>query len=511
MNTLVKDENGNIYNLAEKLGEGGQGCVFTVRENDCVVIKALVDDKLDIIQDENKYCEYQKNVRRIIGIGEFENLAIPYLMLEKPYCGYVMLFMNGLQSIDKLMLPYLYKNKKTGKIYMKDPCKSDRTIAKQGSKEEFDFAYNFNGTLTKRLKCLAKLAKIMGHFEDKDVVYCDLSPNNVYVSKDPKSYEAWLIDLDNLRHSSEILGPIGTPGYMAPEVVKGKPNTIYSDRYSFALLAYRLLLVKEPFLGQAQDNFNSWEDDASDEDAFEKAVANGEVAWIWEKDDASNRSKTGLNPFEMLNEDIIDLFERTFNADGRNNPSHRPSMWEWHDILLQASESAFEGELKFSEPSFSELIKKQNNKTYFYFPVSFISKKEPFQNSKNVDRLVVNIKHVIELSDEDFNKEYIAEPDKVIYWDGGKDVSRYYLSNFDIINKLPRKYIKDYIVLRKKEVLFSKSTEFEILAPNKEYEIIAIEDNCVVRTIKDLLKTTLYVKHNGNLIKKITIARETNY
>lgn len=28
MNTLVKDENGNIYNLAEKLGEGGQGCVL---------------------------------------------------------------------------------------------------------------------------------------------------------------------------------------------------------------------------------------------------------------------------------------------------------------------------------------------------------------------------------------------------------------------------------------------------------------------------------------------------
>ena len=93
MNTLVKDENGNIYNLDEKLGEGGQGCVFTVRENDCVVIKALVDDKLDIIQDEKKYSEYQKNVRRIIGIGEFENLAIPYLMLEKPYCGYIMLFM----------------------------------------------------------------------------------------------------------------------------------------------------------------------------------------------------------------------------------------------------------------------------------------------------------------------------------------------------------------------------------------------------------------------------------
>ena len=513
MNNSVKDENGNIYNLADKLGEGGQGCVFTVRENDSVVIKALVDDKLNILQDEKKYLEYQQNVRRIIAVGEYENIAVPYVMLEKPYCGYVMLFMNGLQSIDKLMLPYLYKNKSTGKIYIHSTSKADRTISKQGSKQEFDFAYNFNGTLAKRLKCLAKLAKIMGEFEDTDVVYCDLSPNNIYISKDPKSYETWLIDLDNLRHSKDIYGPIGTPGYMAPEVSRGNPNTIYSDRYSFALVAYRFLLMKEPFLGQAQDDFCSWEDDSSDEDAFEQAVANGEIAWIWEKDDDSNRSNTGLNPYEMLNEDIVNLFERTFNADGRNNPTHRPSMWEWYDALLQASESTFESELKFSEDSFSELVTEQNNNSnnkYYYFLITFISENEPFQNSRSVKKLVVNIKHVIELSDEDGNKEYIAQPDKKIYWDSDKSVSKYYLSNYDVMNTLPKKYVKDYIVLSRQEKLFSKATEFKISAPSsKEFEVVAIEENCIVKTIKDLLKTTIYIKkRNGQIIKKITITKE---
>ena len=508
MNTSVKDENGNIYNLADKLGEGGQGCVFTIRENDSVVIKALVDDNLDIIQDEKKYLQYQQNIRKIIAVGEYENIAVPYVMLEKPFCGYVMIFMNGLQSIDKLMLPYLYKSKSSGKICIKDTSKSNRTTAKQGSKEEFDFAYNFNGTLTKRLKCLAKLAKIMGNFEDTDVVYCDLSPNNVYISKKSESYETWLIDLDNLKHSKDVQGPIGTPGYMAPEVFRGKPNTIYSDRYSFALLAYRLLLMKEPFLGQAQDSFDSWEDDASDTDAFEQAVANGEIAWIWEKDDDSNRSNTGLNPYEMLNDDLINLFERTFNADGRNNPTHRPSMWEWYDALLQALESSFKGELKFSEESFSELAKEQNKTKYYCLPISFINKKEPFQNSRNVNRLVVNIKHVVELSDEDGNKEFIAQPDKTIYWDDDKNISKYYLSNFDVMNTIPKKYIENYIVFSKKEKLFVKSSEFKVSAPDKEYEVVIIENNCIVKEIKNLLKATIYIKYNSQIIKKITITKE---
>ena len=508
MNTSVKDENGNIYYIADKLGSGGQGCVFTVRDNDSVVIKALVndDEKLDIIQDEDKYLAYQQNVRRIMAVGEFENTAVPYVMLEKPYCGYVMLFMNGLQSIDKLMLPYLYKDKNTGKIYLNNLDKSDKVTAK--TKEEFDFAYNYNGGLIKRIKCLAKLAKILAKFQDKDVVYCDISPNNVYISKNPESYETWLIDLDNLAHSSEVRGPIGTPGYMAPEVVKGASNSIYSDRYSFALVAYRFLMMKEPFLGKAQDDFDSWETDGSDDDAFDEAVANGEIAWIWEKDDDSNRSSTGLNPYDFLNDKLIDLFEKTFNAEGRRNPSSRPSMWKWYDELVKASESAFNAEIKFSEPSFSALINDEHNKKYFYQNVGFISSVEPFQKEITIKKYIVNIKHVVELSDEEGNVEFIAEEDKIIYWDSNKDVSKYYLSNYDVMNRIPNKYIKDFIVFSKQEKLFSRSNEFSTSCPSKDYEVIAIEDNCVVKTINDLTKTIIYVKYNGKTIKKITIEKE---
>ena len=78
MNSSVRDENGNIYYIAGKLSSGGQGCVFTVQDDDSVVIKALINENtLDIISDETKYAEYQERVRRVMSVGEFDNLAMP--------------------------------------------------------------------------------------------------------------------------------------------------------------------------------------------------------------------------------------------------------------------------------------------------------------------------------------------------------------------------------------------------------------------------------------------------
>ena len=115
--------------------------------------------------------------------------------------------------------------------------KYERVKAERGNKDEFIYAYAYNGGVEKKLKCLAKLANILAKFSDKNIVYGDLSPENIYISKDKESHESWLIDLDNLSLASEIEKPVGTPKYMAPEVFKKNVNTNYSDEYSFAIIA----------------------------------------------------------------------------------------------------------------------------------------------------------------------------------------------------------------------------------------------------------------------------------
>lgn len=522
MNSSVNDENGNVYYIKGKLSSGGQGVVYTVRDNDSIVIKALPvsEENSEIIKDEKIYEEYKKNVRRIIAVGEFENLAIPVAMLEKTFCGYVMQFMNGLQPIANMMSipPYLYKKKCDHKeenaesnetyIYTNECKKEDRVIAK--TREEMIFAYNFDGGLGKRIRCLAKLAKILANFEDNNVVYCDLSPNNIFVSKGAENYETWLIDLDNLSLGSKVKKTIGTPGFMAPEVVKGEKNSIYSDRFSFALIAYRFLMLKDPFEGDAADGYKSWYDDDSSDDEFEQAVAQGEVAWIWEKKDDSNRTKSGFNPMIMLPTSILDLFERTLNKDGRQNPENRPSMWEWYDELVLASESTSVREIKYQEPAFRELIRRQRNTKYYTESIEYLTDTETFSADENtkIRRYKVTIKHISPLIDENGAIESIADGQKIVYWDVNSKASKYCLSNFDLLDRRPKRYIKDFLVFKRQETLFVKSNEYNVKINDRDYKVIIIENGKVKNVISDIIKSEILIIYKGEIIRKISVTME---
>ncbi len=515
MNSSVYDENGNLYHLGEPLGTGGQGTVYKVRDNDSIVIKARPESESSssILQDENVYEEYKKNVRRVIALGEFENTAIPVAMLKKPFCGYVMRFMNGLQPINNMMdhPPHLYKKKVDDKtcIYTEDCRKED--FVEAGSSEEVIFAYNHYGGIGKRIRCLARLAKILGDFEDRNVVYCDLSPGNVFVSKGPEDYETWLIDLDNLNLGSKVRKAIGTPHFMAPEVVKGEKNSIYSDRFSFALIAYRYLMLKDPFQGEAEENFGAWDDDrAVSDEEFEQAVARGEVAWIWEKNDDSNRSGTGFKPATMLPDAVFDLFERTFNREGRMNPQKRPSMWEWYEELVLASESVSVREMKYHGDAFRELIKKQNNKSYYYENVEFLKSVNPFSGGENagIRRYMVTIKYIRPLIDENGNVENVAEGQKVVYWDVNSKASEYSLSNFDVLHRRPQRYVKDFLVFKRREVLFVRSDEYDVKINDRDYSVVIIEDGKAEKTVTDLKKAVILISCNEEVISKISVSME---
>jgi len=503
LNIIVKDENGLTYHLIEKIGSGGQGAVFKVRDNDAVVVKVLFDHDNDrIICDEQIYESYKAKIREIISLGEFKHLAVPLVMLEKPTCGYVMLFMTGLQPISGLMLPYVWKDK-AGNI-IKDRMnrdKKNRTLAK--SKDESVFSYNESGGIEKRLKCLARLARILGSLSNKGVVYCDLSPSNIYISRDVTSHEVWLIDLDNLRLSSDSRKAIGTPKFMAPEVVKGSSNTIESDTYSFALIAYQLLTYSEPFNGKMIDDYDSWEKDNSEDQAFDKAIAQGEVPWIWEVNDDRNRSNKGFDPHVLLNPDIFMLFEWTLNAEGRLNPRKRPTVWEWHKALTIAHESLMLGEVGYADECFREYI--ETKKSKYMQKVFFLNQSNPFIEEKKVRRYKVSISKIVLLEDEEGNRELIAIPDVTLYWSMSDKVDTYQLSNLDLSILKRGDYIPNYVSFVRKEQLYLTSKEYRIVTFNNDVEVLVVDGEKVKSKIDDLTKSIIYVKYKGDLSNKIKI------
>ena len=61
--------------------------------------------------------------------------------------------------------------------------------------QDFGNWFVSTGGLLKRYGVLIKLAIAIRALHSKGLIYCDLSPNNVFVSSNPKKHNVFLIDL----------------------------------------------------------------------------------------------------------------------------------------------------------------------------------------------------------------------------------------------------------------------------------------------------------------------------
>jgi serine/threonine protein kinase len=187
---------------------------------------------------------------------------------------------------------------------------------------------------------LAKLARTLADLHSRGLAYGDLSPANIFVSKNPDFSEVWLIDCDNIcvnqRESFDSVetegkpGHIFSPGFGAPEVVSGERFvSSLTDAWSFATIAMKLLTTNHPFIGAVVEN-------GTPEDE-ERAFA-GELPWIYHRTDTSNAldeySPKGI-PLELVAlKPLIKLFEQCFNV-GKDNPLARPNLSEWAEKFEQ--------------------------------------------------------------------------------------------------------------------------------------------------------------------------------
>jgi DNA-binding helix-hairpin-helix protein with protein kinase domain len=308
----VTDERGYIHQLTEKLGHGGQGAVFRTT-NPKVVVKVQIDDRTGyIVKDEARYEAFRSAMDevRILDLPKGIHIARPVHLLEKPVCGYVMRLLSDMVPIRKLMVP---QEKVLNDFYIR------------------------TGGLRRRLKLLAETARILSLLHSIPVVYGDISPENVFVSADREANEVWLIDSDNMRYTVDFRTVIFTPGYGAPEIVRGiAGNNTLSDSYSFALLAFEALALVAPFNGELVAHGGGWDDEDEDYGAM---AERGEIPWIDDEEDDSNRSRFGIPRDIVLTAGLRQLFGQTFGQQGRRDPAARPSMRQWYEALRQAADA----------------------------------------------------------------------------------------------------------------------------------------------------------------------------
>lgn len=89
----------------------------------------------------------------------------------------------------------------------------------------------------------------MSYLHGKNVLHCDLKSSNVLID------ENWNVKLcdfglsrlkDNKKNKKDNIR-VGTPHWMAPEILKGEKYECESDVYSFGILLWEMLTCQIPY------------------------------------------------------------------------------------------------------------------------------------------------------------------------------------------------------------------------------------------------------------------------
>ena len=162
--------------------------------------------------------------------------------------------------------------------------------------------------------------------------YQDLNDGGFFIR--PSDGDIRICDCDNIAPYGEHLGIAGKPGYMAPEIVRGEkaPDKL-TDRYSLAVLLFRLLLRGDPLEGGRVLKSVCLTEEA------ERRHYGFEPMFVYDPDDSSNRPVRGVHNniikfWRIMPEYIREAFTHSFTV-GLHQPEKRLIEKQWLDLLLR--------------------------------------------------------------------------------------------------------------------------------------------------------------------------------
>ncbi|MGH7700584.1 MAG: serine/threonine-protein kinase [Gemmatimonadales bacterium] len=211
------------YQVVRKLGEGGMSYVYLAREvatGDIVAIKVLSPK---LASDRSSV----ERLRREAGLA---------MRLEHPNVCRIIRLGESEDGLIYLVMPYL-----DGELL------SDREV--RGGPME----------VATGVALLQQVCAGLQHAHELHIVHRDLKPENIMLVPDGDAERAVVMDfgLAKERRADPAIQKLtatgiilGTPEFMSPEQIRGKPLDARSDIYALGIVAFEMFTGKLPFQGR---------------------------------------------------------------------------------------------------------------------------------------------------------------------------------------------------------------------------------------------------------------------
>ncbi len=296
--TRLKSSMGIEIVIDEKLGEGGQGQVYKILYGGQP--KALKIYKPGKIKNPKAFHNnLVKNIKRGAPSSHF------------------------LWPED--ILPW--NGKTFGYVMDLRPGEFVELVDFMNDKKDVRFA-NFKAAITAGLE-MTNAYRIL---HSAGLSYQDLSDGNFFIN--PNTGKVLICDNDNVSEYGENLGILGTPQYMAPEIVRGeaKPST-HTDRFSLAVILFILLTMTHPLEGSRHlCEYLS--------PANERILYGTDPVFILDPNDRRNAPVKGTHNnigyiWPALPLYVRQMFTEQFSRQIMMNPQRRATEGDWQNMLIR--------------------------------------------------------------------------------------------------------------------------------------------------------------------------------
>ncbi len=164
----------------------------------------------------------------------------------------------------------------------------------------------------------------------RGLCYRDISFGNLFI--DPANGDVRICDNDNVGIAGTPGGVLGTPRFMAPEIVRAEAlPSAETDRFSLAVMLFYLLMGGHPLEGRREAEIRCLDRPAMDR------LYGLDPLYVFDPADGSNRPVPGLhdNPLVFRNiypRILLDTFERAF-TEGLGDPHGRIRESVWRNVF----------------------------------------------------------------------------------------------------------------------------------------------------------------------------------